>query len=648
MLLTGGYATLRSSSVQTWLVNEITGYVHSKYNVEMRITGVDLDFFDRLVLENVYVEDHKKDTLIYIEHLSADINLIATDSMHFSLDAVVLDRALFHMRTYKGETKSNLDYFIDAFSTEDDEQSSSDYQIDCSAIAFSDSEVIIEDQNADTNLISFDYNRIVISDINGVIESVNIDNDSISAHLEHLRFKERSGFRIDDVSANIGISPLGIVVEDLTLQTNHSTIALDLALKTDKYEDYADFIDKVDMNIQFRRTEIELGDIAFFTSELEGIQHKIYIDGHMHGKVKRLKGDGLNIQFASHSYLKGDIDLTGLPDMDHTLIQIAVTDFKATQGDLKRIPVPPFSNENYLKLPKNVANLGNIDFKGMFTGYVHDFRAYGDLETSVGDLEMDVAILVDTNGTVRYKGDVATEGFALGRFIDNRETIGNIALHCSADGHITKNDEIDMVLDGNIEVLELLGYNYHNVNIDGHMANDLFEGLLGMSDPNLDFDFKGTIDFSKKVPEFDFNTRVNKLKPYQLNLSKRDSLSLLSFNADFGFKGLRIEDMEGDIFLSEVKYREFGKELNIEGVRVNAVKQKGGYINFDLISDVVDVHIAGVYRTTDLLRSIQKVGGSVTKTMGIEKELKSITEVDFELDVHSPEAVLDMFLPEGA
>ncbi|MFM9056025.1 MAG: hypothetical protein ACKOQY_04970, partial [Bacteroidota bacterium] len=62
---------MRVPAVQTWLVERITTFLSDEWGTPVRIGHVAFSPFNRLVLEEVYVEDLDGDTLAYLPRLDA-------------------------------------------------------------------------------------------------------------------------------------------------------------------------------------------------------------------------------------------------------------------------------------------------------------------------------------------------------------------------------------------------------------------------------------------------------------------------------------------------------------------------------------------------------------------------------------------------
>ena len=109
------YALLRTPAVQTFLVGKVTNYLSEKLNTVARIEGVDIEFFSKIVLEGIYVEDLHKDTLLYAGKLKVDIYKILIGKNIINLKAVALEDCRFNLVQYRNEKDLNFQFIVDAF-----------------------------------------------------------------------------------------------------------------------------------------------------------------------------------------------------------------------------------------------------------------------------------------------------------------------------------------------------------------------------------------------------------------------------------------------------------------------------------------------------------------------------------------------------
>ncbi|HVY76362.1 MAG TPA: hypothetical protein VG890_16145, partial [Puia sp.] len=187
-----------------------------------------------------------------------------------------------------------------------------------------------DDKVSDHNLSAiFDDRHIHFENIAGDFKDVAFVKDSITARIA-LSTRERSGLHVKNLTADMKFHPEGMEFHNLDLQTDKSHLRNFFAMRFRSFDDLSDYNTKVTMESNFVDATVDSDDIAFFASELKTWKKSISLTGKIKGPVADLQGSGLRIRAGQHTMLYGDIRMTGLPDIDKTIINFKSNDFQTT------------------------------------------------------------------------------------------------------------------------------------------------------------------------------------------------------------------------------------------------------------------------------------------------------------------------------
>jgi hypothetical protein len=642
------YALLRSPSVQTYLVSKVTNYLSEKLNTVARIEGVDIEFFSKLVLEGIYVEDLHKDTLLYARKLKVDIHKILLDKNIINLKAVSLADCRVNLIQYKNEKDLNFQFIIDAFDNGDTTTTKNkkplkifSNQLILKNIDFS------YNYEADTSTIAgVNFDHIHLKKVNGTFEAIKIINDTIYTNINSLSFRDRSGFQVFEMATYFKISPKEMSCEQLHLVTNKSKIKGGLKFETNEWDDYNDFEEKVYMRGDFKNTKLNFGDIAYFTSELTGINKFIVFDGRIKGTVSNLRGNDMDINFGKNSRLLGDIKMSGLPDFDVTFIQLKLKEFTTSVADLEGVPLPPFTSKEHIELPPNFTKLGLIKFKGDFTGFQNDFTAYGDLETDLGSLSLDIDLKQNKNELPKYKGNLKSNNFDIGKFYNIENVLTKVTLDIDIDGKGLENETVNASVKGSINTLICFNYNYNNMLIEGNFAKNIFSGKLVVNDENLALKYDGDIDFTNKLPQFYFHTDIGYANLSKLNIIQSSYDRWVSGNADFNFEGDDIDNIKGTIVINNLIYKDSLATLKYKKIELNALNT-AGVKDLKLKSDAVDAIISGNFKLQELGADFTNLIVQYLPSSGLKSSSTlSKQNFTFELVTKNSEGISNLLVPD--
>jgi TamB, inner membrane protein subunit of TAM complex len=114
-LLIGFYFLLQSTKVQNWLIQKTTDYLSTELNTTVKVSYIDIAFFDNLVLGDFFVADLNGDTLLYAGKLKAGLNSNIFQVIYGKLefDEISLADTYVHIVRKEGEYDDNLQFILD-------------------------------------------------------------------------------------------------------------------------------------------------------------------------------------------------------------------------------------------------------------------------------------------------------------------------------------------------------------------------------------------------------------------------------------------------------------------------------------------------------------------------------------------------------
>ncbi|MFC4261839.1 translocation/assembly module TamB domain-containing protein [Ferruginibacter yonginensis] len=109
------YGILHLPAVQTYLAQKITTKLSKELHTKVSIKGVDVRFYNKVLLKGLYVEDLKKDTLLYAGTASASVNDWFFFKDKIKISNLGLDDALVNMK--RTDSVWNYQFLVDYFSS---------------------------------------------------------------------------------------------------------------------------------------------------------------------------------------------------------------------------------------------------------------------------------------------------------------------------------------------------------------------------------------------------------------------------------------------------------------------------------------------------------------------------------------------------
>jgi len=641
---------IQTSSFQTYLGVKATYWLSKELKTQIKVERISIDFFHTLSLNGVFIKDLKNDTLLYVEKLKCDIETFNLKQRKIHLKQIELVNGTAKAITYKKDTVPNYQFIINYFSSPADTSKSEPFDFDYGNINLSNLNLVYKDENDTTKTKGVNYANINVKQFYGGINGLLVNEDTISVELDNIRLKESCGLVINKFSSLVKISPIGITVDSMYLKTEHSLLNGHYYMKTKSWDDYSDFLNKVKLDLLLKDSStVAVQDIGYFAEQLLGNSDKVEFTGAINGKINSLYGRSVKLKFAEQTKYIGNFYLQDITDISNSFFHLNIDALTTNSKDLAQIHVPPFNENNTLKLPEIINKLGNISYNGLIIGKLNDIIAKGKLKSNIGNIETDASIkyLTETKILPEYKGKIKTQNFNLGLILGNKD-IGLVSMDMELEGKAFNLDQLEAELIGNVQQLNYNNYNYKNITLTGDFSKKKFNGKFECRDEYADLDFYGSADLNNKIPELDFISTINKLNFTKLNFIKPDSINAeFSSQVVISLKGADIDHMNGRINFdnSILYYNSSTYKLSVFDLTLD---QQDDLKSIKLSSGIADASIKGNFNLTNLSGAFKQVFNQYYPTfIVLDKSAKKYYDAfDFNVKIKKFNLINGLFLPE--
>ncbi|MBP6023228.1 translocation/assembly module TamB domain-containing protein [Ferruginibacter sp.] len=472
-----------------------------------------------------------KDLKVSVNKFNITADTLDLTKKIFAISNISLDKPVFYQNNYTGNRPS-LTSVIKASIKAD---TLSKYKWNNDGWVMNIKEILINDgsfQNEkETERLPytdrFDGQHFIFSAITGNLKHIKFIHDTLTVDI-NLATKEKSGFEIKQLQSNLKFTPDMMEFNNLNLQTNKSRLGNYYAMRYENFNsDMSNFLHNVTLDGKFNNSQLHSDDIAFFAPALKTWNRSVDITGTARGTIDNLVTKNMLIK-SGNTIVDGDIALRGLPDINNTFIDFKSNNLTTNYNDLVTI-IPALKNITQPRL----SQLGNIGFKGNYTGFINDFVTYGNITTNLGSIIADINMKLPENKPATYTGKISSSGFNLGKFINNGQ-IGKVSLNGNVSGSGFTLKDLNTNFKGNIHELEFSGYNYTNIAVDGSIDKLIFNGHGSVDDPNLKIDnFNGSVSFAGKEMAFNFDALLKKSNLKNLHFTNDDFKLDGHFNLNF-------------------------------------------------------------------------------------------------------------------
>ena len=454
-----------------------------------------------------------------------------------------------------------------------------------------------------------DVDHIVVNDITVDMRNFRLRDDVATTQIKQISASESCGFRLEKLQSKEAIiTPRRVQLNDMKLETKlKSEIGDTLVFKYGEFErDFVEnFEDNVNMEGHFHDSKLALGDLMYFSTDLNDNaffkknKNEIFeIDGLVQGRVNNLKGTDLFVKTKGLKF-EGNFRGHDLALHNQERLNLKINKLETDMGTL-RLLVPSFNP------PANYNKLGKINFDGNFDGFFADFSADGHLRSALGEVDVNMRLdLKDGQDKAKYSGSLDLINFDLAQWTDD-QNLGKISFHSDIkDGTGLTAEKANAKLSAVIQNFTYKKYEYKNLKIDGDINKNGFKGDFGIKDDNVDFTFKGLLDFQQQLPEYNFKAKIRRIDLQKLNLTPNNDY-VLSGDMDLKLKGSELSDIQGDALISRFNIRYKNKNYAFDSISVHSVVDSlYQHRELSVKSEILNLDLNGNFEYQDLPKAVQ-------------------------------------------
>lgn len=618
--------------VQTQIAHKVTAWLNDEFGTDISLQRIAIKWNGNVGIEEVFVRDHHKDTLFFIQDLKThlvDVRRLINGDLDFGKTEV--EGLHFHLSTYKDEDFTNLDLFIEAF--DDGTPSTGAFELNISNLSIEKSMMRVWDENQPNPLDAAFY------DLSAIADNFRIRGPNVYTRIDNLSFIDQRGLQIIDLEADFEYTKTHIYLDALLAHTPYSLIQGRLHMRYNR-EDFADFVNKVIFDGVFLKSKIHAKDIQLFYEDFT--EEAVFdFSGAMYGTLNQLKFSKLNLQDGSEFVMQGQASFDNI-------FTKKTNDFRFV-GDFSRLSTNKYYIEKLVPslfgetIPEQVKYMGTISLTGSMEMTAQDMMMHLNGQSALG--QFGLRLFIDKYTQVEkaiYHGQILTQQFHLGKLLQQKD-IGVISADFFVDGFGFTAETLDTNVKGQISKLYFNGYPYSRVKIDGSFKKPQFSGKINVNDPNLFMDFDGLVDFSQKDERYHFDVKVDYADMHALRFAK-DSIAIFKGKLIADVEGNTLDEVYGTIEINETWYQNardiylfddfvIKSQFDEQKERTITIKAPG----------IIDGKIVGKYAFGQIVPMVENALGSLYSNYKRYKVPKG-QYMSYDLSVYNK--IIEIFVPE--
>lgn len=661
--------------IQEKVVGVVADKLSEKWNSRITIGHIYLSPTLKLTVEDLVIRDHHDNSMIAAGELKSRITKLKFSPFKLGFSGIESDRIDVTVRKYEGDDAVNISVWAQNFKKK--KTATEPFEMTASSIILKNARFVYHNDltcsTKDKGDIDFGY--FELKDIDARLDNFVLLGSDISADIEHLAFKQYTGFVLHNICGRFHIGPNGLSLKNATMATSNSRLFLDFAFEYNSWQDYGDFLNKINFNVKTKTSTFDMRDLRYFAPKLAGMDNQLVFSVQVNGPINHLVIRDLDARFADNTHLAGDLDIKNLTDFFNADIRAKLVQNEVDLHEVQQFKLP---DGKTIPIPEQVASLGLVTLDMEYAGVISDkFDVDASLLTTAGDVDAQFSTRChEADDGLDYSVTVAANRVSVQKLLPKVSMIGGVTGTISAKGKVgdinNLTETVSADIDANISQVALKGYPLRNLKAKGKYVNKHIDADVTLRDPNLNLAINGNMDLSGRVSEYHAEGNINKLNATALfaHLPMMDStvtkgfdklvryvqmhpeLTLSVSNLSCDLAGNTLSELNGNVFIDSLLYTQDGKSLALDRFRLVSLAKDNQQL-MRLTSNLVNASLTTSYDLADvpkaLLNLVYTYCGNLFPEKKVASEFNYSDDIDHSLslkvDAYNLAPILDMFVP---
>ena len=581
-------ALVNYSVVQSYLGALAGSYFSKEWGGKVYIGSLHAMPFDHVIADNLLWVSPTGDTLLKAEQLKVNFDRFPYSDRTLEFDRVYLKNAYYHFATK--DHKTNLQFLIDYYRSDKKKKKKGPFTVKVKTLELDNVHYRMDlpDRRKRVYAYGVQIPHMEFFDIHAKIKDIVVVNDDVSCKILQFSTREKSGFKLDDMSGKIHVNRNEIVAKNLKVETPQSNIITDTRLSYNGWKGMKGYVKTVQHEVELKPgTRVAMSDAAYWAPMLWGIDASVEAQGTFSGTIDSMVTD-MDVHWgeSSHALLSGTI--VGLPKIDTSVFDIDIEHLTTNRKDmaplLERVKIGKTANNIF-------AAVDHIDLIATVQGGIKDCAVANMLaDCGLGRLGANAMLRRTPNG---YDVSIDTRSDRMNLTpIAGGKVSAVSGFDLAIDSKInTRNGKWRVeggTIDGHITNSVVNGYRLSTAYLSGEMKRDRLVANIESSDSLAHFTAQVKADFSDEEKQYEADIDIENL---DIGLLPHPLTTHLTASAS----GNTLDDMNGELSASNTRYGEMA--LNNIDVKVESNPSGKELL---LESDLADATVKGRFNYADL------------------------------------------------
>ncbi|MTI38821.1 translocation/assembly module TamB domain-containing protein [Fulvivirga lutimaris] len=510
--------------------------------------------------------------------------------------------------------------------------SESNWKVTASSFESVNNDFVIQLDSTEKSNDEFNPTYLNISKLNADIKNSSYSADTIHTEIEALSFlSDQSPIKTEGIF-NMGSSSLSL--NNGIVQIGESKVNLNVGVQFETIEQLMNPSTQIQLSLA--PSNLYFDDLKYFVPSLTEtkLPNQLSLEGNINGNLGDLNIAELRA-CTSSSKLLITVNIRSLSTIENVSFDIQNLQIESTKKEF--LPYLSDTLQAQLSLPETI----KIKSKGK--GNLSSFRGQLLLNSSLGNIALDVDSLYLKDSIPHYDMTMVSKGISIGRILKQKDgNLDSLQFNLKLEGLGIDLSSLKSSAKGSISNIHYNNYTYDSITLDATLQKTILDGNIKVKDENLSLILKGNVDM---------NADMHK-NNVALNLQKAD-LEAINFSLNpLILKGNLVTDFETRDFKKfngEIVIRDFSADNDIDVYRVDSL----------LIASIEQDQLTEISIDSDIMKGVFKgsidlftVGEALKQHINRYYDLKdvandSLPQMDFtfDLDLKNTDLITKIIVP---
>ena len=642
--------------MQTYIARTVVNKISKNFDGRIEIEKIQIKPFSTALIKNIAVIDNNSpydiDTLFKARYIIANFSYYSLFKQEgIGIDKASIKEAKMHLVIEDNSEGANINRIFNLGKNDQELDSIGKDIFNINKIKIENLDFKMSNFSNSTDVKSgdgpyIDWNAMDVRDINLKAKDLRYSDYIMYGELESMSLREKSGYRIHNLSGKARAGRGMTIIEDAKLRDPWSEINIDrYVMKFDSMDDFRDYINKVKMEAKLAPSFISFRSISYFgggfysTMEME-------LNGDAYGTVSDMTFPHMYFKSAKDG-LEGIFNgrIYGLPEVEDMNIDVDITDLKITTAGAEAIA------KDWSYLPeldiKTYAARTEFNLNGRLTGLLNNMNLKSDITSSIGSLKTDLSLKnVLYNEKLSIGGKLSTSNLRVDQIL-NLDIVKECSLETDMEALLGADQMSLDMKQLSVSRLNLNNYNYTNIAATGQLTAEQFNGKIICNDPNLNFLFSGLFTLSSRTNNaiYKFYTNIGYADLYAMNIDKRNG-SKISLETNANFINTNSGDLLGDIEIRNLNLESIKGKEDIGNLKISS-HSNDNIFRINLASEFARGTYVGTSSINNFFKDILaiNIGREIPALMKGKKHEWKSDEYDFNLELFDINNILNFLSP---